>query len=151
MIGARIGAAAPPPDRLALHHGFIGWVGKEQPIFRRFDRSLQEPGGSRSLPPRRQGAALGAAAVPLALSLCARSRRKFVPTFAISIPVTGSIGNPFYGWMARTNIQISMSRLHSVLIRLVFCILVQTKTLKTKCIAIALSALLHCKNALENS
>jgi hypothetical protein len=51
---------------------------------------------------------------------------------------------------ARKNIQTSMSRLHSVLIRLVFCILVRTKTLKTKCIAIALSSFAP-QNALENS
>jgi hypothetical protein len=51
----------------------------------------------------------------------------------------------------RKNIETSMIRSHSVLIRLVFCILVRTKTLKTKCIAVALSALLHRKNALENS
>jgi hypothetical protein len=41
MIGARIDAVAPPPDRLALHHGYIGLIGKEEPIFRRFDQALQ--------------------------------------------------------------------------------------------------------------
>jgi hypothetical protein len=97
-----------------------------------------------------QEIAIGAAAALLAFSSRVRFRRKICTDIRALNPRDMIDPQSFLwvqGWEEYPNEDEAM---HSALIRLVFCILMRTKKLRTKCVAISLSSFAPQKT-LENS